>query len=107
MGEKSCGDIDPGIVLQLMDEHQISLQEIDNILKNKSGFFGLTGYDLPLPKLLTYFDVDKKVEFAFNVYINQIKKYIGEELLVFQACLVEQLLHRLYPVHGRGMIIES
>jgi len=80
MGKKSCGDIDPGIVFYLMKKNNYSIQKMDEILKNKSGFFGLTGYDKEMDELVKMYGNDPKVDLAFEVYMNQIKKYIGESI---------------------------
>ena len=36
-----CGDIDPGVVLFLMNEHHLNPDEMKNILNKKSGFIGI------------------------------------------------------------------
>lgn len=78
MGEKSCGDIDPGIVFYLMRKLNCSIYKMDNILKMQSGFYGLTGYDLAMDDLFTMYGSDEKIDAAFEMYMNQIKNYIGE-----------------------------
>jgi acetate kinase len=80
MGEKTCGDIDPGIVFYLMKKDNYSIQKMDDILKNKSGFCGLCGYDKEMDELVKSYGNDPKVDLAFEVYMNQIKKYIGESI---------------------------
>lgn len=78
MGLTSCGDVDPGIILYLMKEKGYSIFQLDNLLKRKSGFLGLTGYDLTLEELLPLYGSDQNVRLAFDVYENHILKYIGE-----------------------------
>ncbi|MGQ1948454.1 hypothetical protein ACT3CD_15280 [Geofilum sp. OHC36d9] len=80
MGKRSCGDIDPGIVFYLMKKNKYSIQKMDEILKNKSGFFGLTGYDKEMDELVKLYGNDPKVDLAFDIYMNQVKKYIGESI---------------------------
>lgn len=80
MGRTSCGDLDPGIVFYLMKRYKYSIFEIDDILKRQSGFLGLTGYDLTIKEFAGLYGADKKVTFAFDVYKNQILKYIGEAI---------------------------
>ncbi|MGA2090891.1 MAG: hypothetical protein ABSH12_05450 [Endomicrobiales bacterium] len=81
MSMRSCGDIDPGIIIYLMKEQNLSPYKIDDILKNKSGFYGMTGFDLPLDDLITLYEKDTKVTLAFDVYKNQILKYIGDYIV--------------------------
>jgi acetate kinase len=85
MSLKSSGDVDPGIIVYLMKEKGYSMNRIDDILKNKSGFYGMTGYDLPPDQLITLYDKDPKVTLAFDVYINQILKYIGDSIAILHG----------------------
>jgi len=82
MSRTACGDMDPGIVFYLMNVHNFSIYKIDEMLKNESGFFGLTGYDISLSEMLKLRGKDAKVDLAFDVYRAQIMKYIGEGISV-------------------------
>ena len=78
MSRTACGDLDPGIVFYLMNVYNFSIYKIDEMLKNKSGFVGLTGYDIGLKDMVKLRGKDDKVNLAFDVYQAQIMKYIGE-----------------------------
>jgi len=78
MSRTSCGDIDPGIVFYLMNTQAFSIYKIDDILKNESGFLGLTGYDLELKDLVKFRGKDRNVRLAFDIYQAQLLKCIGE-----------------------------
>jgi len=82
MSNRACGDLDPGIIFYLMNVHNFSIYEIDEMLKNRSGFVGLTGYDIELKDMVKLRGKDAKVDLAFDVYETQILKYIGECLSV-------------------------
>jgi acetate kinase len=64
MSRTSCGDLDPGVVFYLMNNQGFSIYKIDDILKNESGFLGLTGYDLELKELVKFYGKDRKVTLA-------------------------------------------
>ena len=104
MGRTSCGDLDPGIVFYLMKRYNLSIFKIDEILKSESGFYGLTGYDIDIDELFRFYGKDKKVDFAFLVYQNQILKYIGEgisvlkgfDAIVFSGCYAKTLAPLIY-----------
>jgi len=104
MSRTSCGDLDPGIVFYLMNVHKFSIYKIDDILKNESGFLGLTGYDLELKELVKFYGKDPKVNLAFDVYQAQLLKYIGEGIsvlggldsLVFSGSEVDALVPIIY-----------
>ncbi|MDD5116137.1 MAG: hypothetical protein PHW98_03625 [Candidatus Omnitrophica bacterium] len=82
MSRTSCGDLDPGIVFYLMNIHGLSIYRIDDILKNESGFLGLTGYDIELKEMVKLCGKDRKVDLAFDIYQAQLLKYIGEGISV-------------------------
>ncbi|MFA6320509.1 MAG: hypothetical protein WCY36_01490 [Candidatus Omnitrophota bacterium] len=82
MSRTSCGDMDPGIVFYLMNVHNFSIYKIDEMLKNESGFVGLTGYNIGLNEMLKLRGKDAKVDLAFDIYRAQIMKYIGEGISV-------------------------
>jgi acetate kinase len=85
MGKTSCGDLDPGIIFYLMRRYNFSLYKIDDVLKKESGFFGLTGYDLNIDELFMLYGSDEKVTLAFDIYQNQILKYIGESISLLES----------------------
>ncbi len=106
MSAKSCGDIDPGIIVYLMKEQGYSMYKIDELLKKKSGFLGMTGFDLPLNELATLYGKDEAVTLAFDVYRNQILKYIGDYMsllrglgaIVFAGCYAGHLNQIIYQL---------
>jgi acetate kinase len=85
MSGTTCGDVDPGMVFYLMKAHNYSIFQIDEILKKQSGFLGLTGYDMDIAELFKLYGKDQKVTLAFDVYKNQILKYIGESIAVLEG----------------------
>ena len=82
MSNTSCGDLDSGVVFYLMKNHKKSIFQIDDILKNQSGFKGITGYSLKMKDFMKLYGKDKKVNLAFDVYKNQVLKYIGEAIAI-------------------------
>jgi acetate kinase len=77
MGRTSCGDIDPGILFYMMRALKMNIYEVDDMLKRRSGFLGLTGYDIGIDRLIEFYGRDRKVDLAFDVYKYQIIKSIG------------------------------
>jgi len=82
MSRTACGALDPGIVFYLMNVHNFSIYEIDEMLKKESGFKGLTGYDMELNDMLKLNGKDDKVSLAFDVFRSQILKHIGDGISV-------------------------
>ncbi len=106
MSRTSCGDLDPGIVFYLLDKGHYSLFKVDEILKNASGFKGLTGYDLSFEEFIKLYGRDSRVNLAFEVYQSQILKYIGEgvailggvDVIVLSGCFtcnMQAFIHNL------------
>ncbi len=106
MSARSCGDIDPGLIIYLMKEHGFSLYRIDEILKNESGFIGMTGYHLPPADLIRFYGRNEKVTLAFEVYRNQVLKHIGDGIammggvdrIIFTGELVKPLNRIIYSI---------
>ena len=76
MGTRS-GDIDPAIILYLMETKGYSYQEISNLLNKKCGMLGLTGFSdmREIQKGHEEGNPDCTIALEMNAY--RIKKYIG------------------------------
>jgi acetate kinase len=72
-----CGDVDPAVVLYLMEMLGISLQDTNDLLNKKSGLKGLCGKaDMrDIVKLADQGDINAQT--AIEVFIYRIQKYIG------------------------------
>ena len=74
MGNRS-GSIDPGILLYLMHNNQLSIQELSDILYNESGLKALSGISNEMQEILKV--RNKTTAFAIDYYCNSIVKHIG------------------------------
>jgi acetate kinase len=74
-----CGSIDPAVVMHLMRHHQMTIDQIDNLLNQKSGFHGLADIGSSDARdVITAMDQgNKQAAAAINLYVYQIRKYIG------------------------------
>lgn len=77
-----CGDIDPALVLYLMQQEGLTSQQMDDLLNKQSGVLGLTEgtqdmrdiedrADKKKPEYDPYFDL------VLDIYCHRIKKYVG------------------------------
>ncbi len=77
MGTRS-GDIDPALLLYLMENENLSTLEANNLINKKSGVLGLSGISNDMRIIEEgYFDNREEAVRAFEVYIYRIVKYIG------------------------------
>jgi len=73
-----CGDMDPAIVLHLMENKGLTLPQIKNILNKKSGLLRLSGGKLSdLRDIIDAMEQgDDEARNALEVFCYRIKKYI-------------------------------
>lgn len=76
-----CGDIDPAIILFMIEKEGFYADEIDMILNKKSGLLGITG------KYMDRRDIekaanegDRRSQLAMEIEVYRLKKYIGSYL---------------------------
>ncbi|MCA0365021.1 MAG: acetate kinase [Bacteroidetes bacterium] len=76
MGSRS-GDLDPAVVLYLIENKGYNSKEVNDILNKKSGMIGLTGYSDLREIEAKYMDGDLHCKLALEMNAYRIKKYIG------------------------------
>lgn len=81
MGTRS-GDIDPGIVGYLSRRANMSVDQIESMLNNQSGVWGLSGEN-DFRRLRQMVESgDGAAKLAYDVFIHRLRKYIGAYLAV-------------------------
>lgn len=81
MGTRS-GDIDPGVISYLWRRANMSVDEIEAVLNNRSGVWGLAG-ERDFRRLQDMIDSgDTSARLAYDVFIHRLRKYIGAYLAV-------------------------
>lgn len=71
-----CGDIDPGILLYLMSELDMTASDIEHLLYEECGLLGLSGISRNMRDLLDRPDDTNAVE-AIEAYCYQVRRHIG------------------------------
>ncbi len=93
------GNIDAGAVIYLARKAGLNLDELEEYLNSRSGLKGIDGETGDIRELLALEkNGDKKASLALEVFVYQIKKYIGAytatlnglDLLVFSATIGER-----------------
>lgn len=78
-----CGDIDPGVLLYLLDHEQMSDDEIAKLLYKKSGLLGVSGFSFDM-RDLSASDLTTAKE-AIDLYIYRIIREIGALVAVLNG----------------------
>jgi acetate kinase len=76
MGTRS-GDIDPGLLLHLMNVEKMDAQQLDELLNRKSGLLGLSGRADMRDVEKAAKEGDVGAEQALEVFAYRLRKYIG------------------------------
>ena len=76
MGTRS-GDLDPAVVLHIMNKEELSMHEANTMLNKHSGIQGLSGVSSDMREIEEEYDENNRVKLAFDVFCYRLKKYIG------------------------------
>lgn len=76
MGTRS-GDIDPGVSVQLLREHKLSVDELDQLLNRNSGLLGMTGVNDMQEIEDRAAQGCESARLAIQVFTHRLRKYIG------------------------------
>jgi acetate kinase len=71
------GDIDPGVLIYLMKKYNYTADDLNKILNNQSGIFGIANTKNYLELLNGLKKKDEKCTLAFKMFCYQIRKTIG------------------------------
>ncbi|WP_103588665.1 acetate kinase [Campylobacter concisus] len=75
MGTRS-GDMDPAVVIYLLNIGVLKWNEIDNFLNKKSGLFGICDSS-DMREVVAKMQNDERAKLAFEMFCYRVKKYIG------------------------------
>ena len=92
---RRCGNLDPGVILYLMQEKGMSASEVSHLLYNESGLFGVSGISDDMRTLLA--SGDPSAEQAVALFVYRIGRELGSmaaalggiDALVFTAGIGE------------------
>jgi acetate kinase len=80
-----CGNIDPSVLLYLIEEEGYTSEQLSDLLTKQSGMLGLTGYSdmRDIRKMLD--DGQPNAQLAYEMYAYRIKKFIGSYTAVLNG----------------------
>ena len=85
MGSR-CGDVDPGVILYLMDQGYDS-KAITKLLYKQSGLLGISGDKQDMRDIRAGRDAgDERATYAFDMFALRVKRYIGGYMAEMGGC---------------------
>ncbi len=85
MGSRS-GSIDPAILIYLMREHQLTADQLDQMLNQDSGLKGISGISADLRTILqSITEGNERAKLAFEIYLHRLRSCIGQMLASLQG----------------------
>ena len=85
MGSR-CGDVDPGVILYLMDLGYDS-KALTKMLYKQSGLLGISGVKQDMRDIRAGRDAgDERATYAFDMFAQKVKKYIGGYMAEMGGC---------------------
>ncbi len=90
-----CGNLDPGVILYLLDELKMDARAIEDLIYRKSGLLGVSGVSSDMRVLLE--SEDERARFAVDLFTYRIGRELGSlaaaaggiDALVFTAGIGE------------------
>jgi acetate kinase len=71
------GDLDPGVMLYLLNSRHFSVQELDSAVNARGGLLGISASSSDMRELLAAERTDPRAAEAVEVFCYQARKYIG------------------------------
>ena len=92
------GDLDPEVVLYLLDHEHVPMTDMKNVLNKKSGLLAISECSDDMKDLLQNEESDEKCKFAVDYFVYHVSKHIsalvcalgGLDILVFSAGIGEK-----------------
>ena len=82
MGTRS-GSVDPGILTYLMRQKNLTGEQLDDLLNQRSGLFGISGVSGDMREILNAIkDGNERARLAFDIYIHRLQSNIGAMIAV-------------------------
>jgi acetate kinase len=77
MGTRT-GDMDPAVVLYIMDKQKLSPQEMNTLLNNKSGVKGISGISNDMREIeQKAAEGNQRAKLALDIFVYRVVKYVG------------------------------
>lgn len=82
-----CGDIDPAIVVQMMDKLGCSCEEMDTYLNKKSGLLGVSGVSSDGRDITNAKEAGNyRADLALRIFVNRVVQTVGSYYAQMEGC---------------------
>ncbi len=82
-----CGDIDPYLVIFIMEKLNLNPDEVNDYLNKKSGALGLSGVSSDFRDITEAAEAgNQRAQLTLQVYVNRVKFYIGAYMALLNGC---------------------
>jgi acetate kinase len=72
-----CGDIDPGVLIYLLERKKMTPRAVSTLLDEQSGLLGISGTSADMRDLLSSEATDPRAADAIGLFCYRAKKYLG------------------------------
>lgn len=76
MGTRS-GDLDPAVILQIMNKEDLTLNDATTMLNKHSGLMGVSGLSSDMREIEDEYEDNERARMAHDLFTYRLKKYIG------------------------------
>jgi acetate kinase len=76
MGTRS-GDMDPAIILQIMNKEELTLNDANTMLNKHSGLKGVSGISSDMREIEEEYEENNRAKLAHDIFTYRLRKYIG------------------------------
>ena len=85
MGSR-CGDVDPGVILYLLDQGFTS-EQLTKMMYKQSGLIGISGDKQDMRDINAGREAgDERATYAFDIFVQRVKRYIGGYMAEMGGC---------------------
>lgn len=82
MGTRS-GSLDPGVILHLMDQHGMSVRDVEELIYKKSGLLGVSGISSDMRTLIA--SEEPRANVAVDLFLYRIRRELGSLAAALQG----------------------
>ncbi|MBU3091614.1 acetate kinase [Clostridium sp. CM028] len=74
-----CGNIDPAIIIYIMQELKLTIDEANDLMNKKSGVLGISGVSSDFRDIedAAWKDGNHRAQLALDIFVYKVKKFIG------------------------------